>query len=117
MLGRKFLSVIVALVLVSQVGVLAQNPPVVPNGSGEIAVSGSELQRQAAGKTDADSLQMVFSQKSGDQGNFKLEPIQEPLIFQILIILVLLAPLGFSFFAGIKFAEHRARTKQPPTLK
>jgi hypothetical protein len=99
------------------VGVLAQNPPVVPNGSGEIAVSGSELQRQAAGNTDADSLTMVFSQKPGDQGNYKLEPIEEPLIFQILIILVLLSPLGLSFLAGIKYAEHRARTKQPPTQK
>jgi hypothetical protein len=117
MFGKKFLSVVVALVLVGQVGVFAQESTVGSSGSREIPVSGSELQRQATGKADVagDSFEKTGKANDSDLahlgGVMRSEDVSPPRIIPNLLF------TGLIFWLGMKFAQYRARTNQQPIRK
>jgi hypothetical protein len=117
MLGKKFLSMFVALAIVGQFSVFAQEPAVGTGGSREIPVSGSELQRQAAGKADVagDSFEKTGKANGSDLarlgGVMRSEDVSpHPLIPNLLFT-------GLIFWLGMKFAQYRARTNQQPIRK
>jgi hypothetical protein len=117
MFGKKFLSVVVALVLVGQVGVFAQESTVGSSGSREIPVLGSELQRQAAGKSDkaTKSFEATGNSQGSDLSHLgyvnKHVDVTPPRIIPNLLF------MGLIFWLGMKFAQYRARTNQQPTQK
>ena len=111
------MSVIVALVLTTQVGVHAQNPPVGPGGSGEIPVSGSELQGQVAKNTKnvADSPAETPETQSSNLPPLSTGPKYTVIRTNTLIPNLLF--IGLIFWGGMKFGEYRARTKQQSAKK
>lgn len=112
MLGKKILSVFVALAIVGQVSVFAQDSAVGTGGSGEIPVSGSELQRQPTKNGDETSVQvkeggepkspsLVGQGYVNAQSNIDSQPVFLNLLF-----------IGLIFWLGMKFGEYRIRANQ-----
>jgi hypothetical protein len=112
MLGKKFLSVFVALVLMGQVSVFAQDSALGTGGLREIPVSGSELQRQATGKADVagDSFEKTGKANGSDLahlgGVMRSEDVSPPRIIPNLLF------TGLIFWLGMKFAQYRIRANQ-----
>lgn len=117
MLGNKFLSVVVALVMMGQVGVFAQDSAVGTGGSRELPVSGSELQRQATGKADVAGDSFEKTGKANDSDLAHLGYVNSPGDVTPPRIIPNLLFIGLIFWLGMKFAQYRARTNQHPIRK
>ncbi len=112
MFGKKFLSAVVALVLVGQVGVFAQDSAVGSGSSTEIPVSGSELQRQPIKNADETSVKIKEGSEPKSpslvgQGfvNAQTNIDSQPVFLNLLFI-------GLIFWIGMKFGEYRTRANQ-----